>query len=397
MPENLFIYWLRWAPDGKTLRFTTNGPVGTAMWEVAADGGNLHELLPGWLEPTQGNWTPDGRYFVFSAVRNNRADLWAMREKGDLLHKVSREPVRLTAGPLNMEAPQPTADGKKILAVGSQQRAEVVRYDVKAAQFLPFLGGVSAVGVSFSRDGRWLSYIKWPEGELWRCHVDGCEKLQLTAAPLVVESADWSPDGSQIAFAGGLPGEKAHVFLVAGSTGASRQVASENLSLHNPGWTPDGNSLLLFEAEEGPEKSSIRFLDLKTTKMTSVPDSLGRVGAKLSPDGHYVAATTVDGQKLLIFDVITQKWSDLAQASINAIQWSQDSKYVYFDTQSAAEPAIYRVRMSDRKMETVASLKNFRRVILPFQAWMGLTPDGSPLLMRDTGTQEVYALDFEEP
>jgi len=48
-------------------------------------------------------------------------------------------------------------------------------------------------------------------------------------------------------------------------------------------------------------------------------------------------------------------------------------------------------------METVASLKNLRRVILPFQAWMGLTPEGSPLLMRDTGTQEVYALDFEQP
>jgi len=45
----------------------------------------------------------------------------------------------------------------------------------------------------------------------------------------------------------------------------------------------------------------------------------------------------------------------------------------------------------------VADLKNVRRVVLPFGQWMGLTPDGSPLLMRDTGTQEVYALDFEEP
>jgi sugar lactone lactonase YvrE len=72
-----------------------------------------------------------------------------------------------------MEAPQPTTDGKKILAVGSQQQAEVVRYDAKAAQFFPYLGGVSAVGVSVSRDGRWLSYIKWPEGELWRCRFDG--------------------------------------------------------------------------------------------------------------------------------------------------------------------------------------------------------------------------------
>ena len=110
-----------------------------------------------------------------------------------------------------------------------------------------------------------------------------------------------------------------------------------------------------------------------------------------------MAATTVDGQKLLIFDVTAQKWSDLAQGSISAIRWAQDNKYVYFDTQSSTEPAVYRVRLSDRKMETVASLKNLRRVILPFQAWMGLTPEGSPLLMRDTGTQEVYALDFEQP
>ncbi len=45
----------------------------------------------------------------------------------------------------------------------------------------------------------------------------------------------------------------------------------------------------------------------------------------------------------------------------------------------------------------VADLKDLRQVILPFFDWMGLTADGSPLLMRDIGTQEVYALDFEEP
>lgn len=99
----------------------------------------------------------------------------------------------------------------------------------------------------------------------------------------------------------------------------------------------------------------------------------------------------------MIFDVAAQKWSDLAKQNVNAIVWSLDSQYVYFDTQSNADPAIYRVRISDHMLETVASLKNLRRAILPFWPWMGLTPDGSPLLMRDTGTQEVYGLDFEEP
>jgi hypothetical protein len=48
-------------------------------------------------------------------------------------------------------------------------------------------------------------------------------------------------------------------------------------------------------------------------------------------------------------------------------------------------------------MQRVASLKGLPRVVTPWVSWSGLTPDGSPLLMRDTGTQEVYALDFEAP
>ena len=78
-------------------------------------------------------------------------------------------------------------------------------------------------------------------------------------------------------------------------------------------------------------------------------------------------------------------------------QWSTDSKYVYFDTGTSAEQAIYRIRLTDHKLEQVASLQNLRRTVLPWVSWMGLTPDGSPLLMRDAGSQEVYALDLDAP
>jgi dipeptidyl aminopeptidase/acylaminoacyl peptidase len=333
---------------------------------------------------------------VFRANQGGRFDLWAVREKGDLLHKVTHEPVRLTAGPLNFEAPQPSADGKKIFSVGSQQRSELVRYDAKSAQFIPFFGGISATQMSFSRDGQWLSYITWPEGELWRCRPDGSEKLQLTSPPMVVESADWSPDGRQIAFTGVAPGERDRVYLVPATAGESRQIAGGGINIRNAGWSPDGNSLLLID-EVGPENSLLKFLDLKTMTLTTLPDSKGRQAPALSPDGKYIAAKTVDGQKLLLFEVGTHKWSELAPGSVSAIKWSGDSKYVFFDTQSSSDPKIFRVRISDRRVESVADLKDLRRAILPFFDWMGLTPDGSPLLMRDIGTQEVYALDFEEP
>jgi eukaryotic-like serine/threonine-protein kinase len=392
-----YIFWLRWSPDGKVLRFQTNGPSGDTLWEINRDGSNLHRMLADWREEKeagQGNWTPDGKYFVFRSPHNNgRNDLWAIREKGDLFHKASHEPVRLTAGPLSLESPQPSLDGKKIYAVGSQWRAELVRYDAKSSQFVPYLGGMSAAYVDFSHDGQWVSYVTWPEGELWRSRIDGSERLQLSSLPLSVQSAIWSPDGSQLAFTGTLAGAREHVYVVS-AAGASRQIDAAGLNVIAVGWTPDGNSLLLFEATV-PESSSLRFMDLKTMKMSELPESNGRIGATLSPDGRFVAASTIDGQKVMLFDIATQKWSELVKESVGAIRWSHDSQYVYFDTQSSAKPAIFRVRLSDHKLETLASLKNFRRVILPFQPWMGLTPDGSPLLMRDTGTQEVYALDFQ--
>ena len=399
LPSDSFIFWLRWSPDDKRLRFTTNSPAGDAIWELNADGSNLHQVLAGWraaAEGGSGTWTPDGKYFVFRSNQGGRDDLWAIREKGDLLHKVSHEPMRLTAGPLNFQAPQPSVDGKKIFSVGSQQRSELVRYDSKAAQFVPFFGGISATQTNFSRDGQWLSYVTWPEGELWRCRADGSEKLQLTSAPMVVESSDWSPDGRQIAFTATVPGRGEHVYLVPAAAGTQQEIASAGIFTRNGGWTPDGNSLLIVELRS-PGDSLIEFMDIKTMKLTTLPDSKGLATAALSPDGKYVVASPVDGQKLLLFEVATRKWSELVHDTVSALHWSGDSKYVFFANQSSAAPKVLRVRLSDRKVETVAGLKDLRRVILPFFDWMGLTPDGAPLLMRDIGTQEVYALDVEEP
>ena len=60
-------------------------------------------------------------------------------------------------------------------------------------------------------------------------------------------------------------------------------------------------------------------------------------------------------------------------------------------------PADLCVRVSDRKIEKVAGMKGLRRASGVFGWWSGLTPDDSPLMLRDVGTQEVYALDCQLP
>jgi len=52
--------------------------------------------------------------------------------------------------------------------------------------------------------------------------------------------------------------------------------------------------------------------------------------------------------------------------------------------------------ISPVKSAWVADLKNFRQAGY-YGIWLGLAPDDSPVLLRDTGTQEIYALDWQAP
>jgi Tol biopolymer transport system component len=143
-----------------------------------------------------GRWTPDGRYFVFQA----NDSIWTMREGGDLFHRASREARQLTTGPLSLSYPLPSADGKKLYVNSAQDRGELVRYDAKSHSFTPYLSGLSATALNFSRDGKWITYVAYPEGSLWRSKVDGSERLQLTPGSQFAYLPRWSPNGRQIAF-----------------------------------------------------------------------------------------------------------------------------------------------------------------------------------------------------
>ena len=105
---------------------------------------------------------------------------------------------------------------------------------------------------------------------------------------------------------------------------------------------------------------------------------------------------TLDSHALMLFDFNTQTWSELVKSDIGWLQWSRDGRHVYFK-RLGSETAIMRVRIDDHAVEEVVSLKNIKNTGFSGGLWIGLTPDDSPLLLRDTGTQEIYALDWKEP
>ena len=141
--------------------------------------------------------------------------------------------------------------------------------------------------------------------------------------------------------------------------------------------------------------TAIHVVDLKTHQVSTLPGSEGLFSPRWSPDGRYIAALPANSQSVVLFDFETQHWSELAKVSAGWPNWSKDGQHIYF-LRYQNDPAVLRVGISDRKVEQVVDLKNFRMAGY-FGFWLGLAPDDSPLLLRDTGTQEIYALDWEAP
>jgi hypothetical protein len=91
--------------------------------------------------------------------------------------------------------------------------------------------------------------------------------------------------------------------------------------------------------------------------------------------------------------------SDLGPKNIGTIvNWmpSPDGKYLYFTT-GGAEPKVERIRFADQRLEIIANLKDFYRVINDRSTQINVAPDGSPIFTRDTGYQEIYALNIRWP
>jgi Tol biopolymer transport system component len=315
---------------------------------------------------------------------------------GGLLRKAA--PFQLTSGPVSYLMPVPSMDGKQVFVLSSQPRGELQRFDPNTQRFEPYLSGESVDGVDFSRDGRWVTYTSFPEGNLWRSKADGTQRLQLTFPPLHAYLPRWSPDGKRITFGAEPHNGIAKNYIVSADGGTSEEIPSPDKAVGDPNWSPDGRSIVFWSAPAFPVTHTIRvnIVDLTTRAIATVPGSEGIFSPHWSPDGRYLAALTNGGVALMLFNFKDQKWLELAHITGAFPNWSRDSRYVYFHS-FGADASIYRVRVSDRKLEKVVDLRGTRLTIGDVGTWCGLGPDDSPLILRDVGSQEIYALDLQLP
>ena len=398
--------WLRVSPDGRVMRLSVKevtGRRGTSLWEANIDGSHLHHMLNGWNNDVDlccGSWTPDGKYFIFQSTQNGQSSLWAVRETGDALRKVSHEPVELTQGEMSAGSPLPSQDGKRVFFIGSVRRGEVMRYDQKTHSMEPFLTGFSAVGLDFSKDGQRMVWTSFPDRVLWQSKVDGSDKIQLTFPPMVGDTGRWSPDGTRITFSGSFPGKPSQLYLISSGGGEPERLTSGVVDSGDGTWSPDGESIA-YGGMNSEGKRSLLIVGLKTHQVTAVPNSEDLISPRWSSDGRYLLAMSGDFSRLMLYDFAQQTWQELTRGKLQFAAypaWLPDSKCVVFNSLGSSNFPEYRICLADRKLEHIADMgQNGRLVFGPDGWWTGVAPDGSILGTRDAGTQEIYALDVKWP
>jgi serine/threonine protein kinase len=397
----------RFSPDGTRIRFTLADAINStsSLWEVGTDGTGLRPLLPGWNNPPQeccGKWTHDGAYYIFQSNNTAGTNIWAIPDRTRLFGRNTRLPVQLTTGPINYSNAQVSNDDRKLFVVGTQPRAELVRYDARSKLFAPFLAGISAGDLEFSRDGQWVAYITYPDAVLWRSRADGSERQQLSYPPQFAALPRWSPDGKQIAYMVSQPGTPWKILVVSSQGGPAQELLQEKFNELDPSWSPDGSRLIFgrLSLPSGSEPQALSMVDMNTRRVSTVPGSEGLFSPRWSPDGRFLAAVVgADQTKLMIFDFQTQHWSDWTKTPGVAgfLSWSQDGKYLYFDTLFTDKPVFGRLKVGQTQFEPIVDLKGINRFFGPFGLWSGIAPDGSPILDRDISTHEIYALDVQFP
>src|SRR5271170_3042815 len=159
-------------------------------------------------------------------------------------------------------------------------------------------------------------------------------------------------------------------------------------------WSPDGNYLSYTSLLPTLQ---LQIIDVRTGKKSAPPLSKHGLGYWVDQDTLVAASEKLTNFQT--FSLKTQKWSDLGPKIVGRILiWmiSPDGKYLYFTT-GGAEPKAERIRFADQQVETITNLKDLHRVVNHENTEINVAPDGSPIFTRDTGYQEIYALNIKWP
>jgi dipeptidyl aminopeptidase/acylaminoacyl peptidase len=233
------------SPDGLRAVYTVTAPIMTGersemlthLWIANADGTGARAFTSGDKSSGNPQWSPDGRWILFTSRRPDQNNLWRIRADGG-------EAEQLTDLKTGVGSFQPSPDGQWIAFTrpdepsAAEERAKKEKMDVHV------------VDENFKMNRIWLIPAeKDAQGRR--------EARLLTRGDLNVDAKfDWSPDGGTIVFSH-TPTPRADdwtladISLVAVAAGSTRTLARTGAAETQPLFSPDGR-MIAYVASDNP-------------------------------------------------------------------------------------------------------------------------------------------------
>jgi Tol biopolymer transport system component len=204
-----------WSPDGRKVIFMADLGGGQKIWQVNADGSNLHPL---WSPPPDGTgiddgpaFTPDGRSIIFTRCcpKDSGYALWRINADGTGLRKVTTEIVPPGVDGPSDNLPQVSPDGTLIAfhrnVVTCSDPTDcgnrIVTVNINGGNRVQLTDpALDAQIPNWSPDGKRIVFQA--QGNVWAVNVDGSGLTQLTfdSGRSFSRNPSYSPDGTKIIF-----------------------------------------------------------------------------------------------------------------------------------------------------------------------------------------------------